>query len=166
MSTPWPLQCSQRLRPAELLDENDLLGQSVDGFANPVVQVSIVDFSNAVVTTSNDQVRTERHYRRISTAPQRCQANSGVASFTTVNASPDFQTGLTVGVEANETGVSLQASANAFDTNPVQATSTTFNVNDAPIPVVGMDRSRTEGRFQAEPPLSFYAVNAPRFACA
>ena len=58
--------------PGGTVGENDLLGQSVDGFANPVVQVSIVDFSNAVVTTSNDQVKmsvttgeSQRHHKGV-----------------------------------------------------------------------------------------------------
>jgi hypothetical protein len=111
--------------------ENEFLGQTVAGFDNPVVQVSIVDFANAVVTTANDQVEmavTSGSLNGDTSVP----ANSGVANFTEINASPIFQSGLKVGVETNENNISLQASANYFGTNPVQATSTTFNVQNVP----------------------------------
>jgi hypothetical protein len=112
--------------------ENQFLGQTVAGFANPVVQVSIVDFANAVVTTANDQVEMAVTTGSLN-GTTSVAANSGVASFTEIDASPIFQQGLTVGVEADETGVSLQASASYFGTNSVQATSTTFNVTNVPI---------------------------------
>jgi hypothetical protein len=112
--------------------ENDFLGQPVTGFDNPVVQVSIVDFNNAVVTTANDQIEMAVTSGSLN-GTTSVDANSGVANFTEINASPIFQQGLKVGVEADENNVSLQASANAFDTNPVQATSTTFNVTNVSI---------------------------------
>jgi hypothetical protein len=113
--------------------ENDFLGQTVGGFDNPVVQVSIVNFANAVVTTANDRIEMAVTLGSLN-GTTSVDANSGVANFTEINASPIFQQGLKVGVESDENGVTLQASANAFETNPVQATSTTFNVTNVPPP--------------------------------
>jgi hypothetical protein len=104
----------------------DFLGQTITGFTNRVVQVSIVDFAGAVVTTAADRVEMSITGGTL-LGTTGVDAVNGVASFTEV---PEVQQGLTVSL-ANEfvDGVSLQASASYFGTNPVQATSTPFNVH-------------------------------------
>ena len=109
----------------ETVTEHAFLGQPVTGFDNPVVQVSIIDFAGNVVPTSEDFVRMSITEGELD-GTTGVQAIDGVASFTEI---VPRQQGLAVSIEGEVDGASLQASANAFDTNPVQATSTTFNVH-------------------------------------
>ncbi|HTG85123.1 MAG TPA: hypothetical protein VL853_09940, partial [Gemmatimonadales bacterium] len=106
------------------------LGQTVTGFDNPVVQVSVVDFAGNVVSTSEDFVQMSITDGQLN-GTTGVQAVDGVASFTEIVSQ---QQGLTVSIEGEIDGTSLQASASYFGTNPVQATSTPFNVHFEIIP--------------------------------
>jgi len=111
--------------PGGTFTQFQFLGQDLEGFDENVVQVSILDFAGDVVSTSEDVVRMSIT-DGILNGDKEVEAVNGVASFTEIVSQ---QQGLTVEIETAIDDVSLQASADYFgDTNPVQATSTTFNV--------------------------------------
>jgi len=114
----------------ETFTQLQFLGQTVTGFDNPVVQVSVVDFAGNVVSTSEDFVQMSITDGQLN-GTTGVQAVDGVASFTEIVSQ---QQGLTVSIEGEIDGTSLQASASYFGTNPVQATSTPFNVHFEIIP--------------------------------
>jgi hypothetical protein len=106
----------------------DILGQTVAPFLGPTVQVSIVDYANNVITTATNSVHMSITLGTLSGTLSVSPTN-GVASFT------DIPLGVQQGLMVSggpQTGAALQASVNYFGTNPVQATSTSFNIAPGP----------------------------------
>jgi hypothetical protein len=112
--------------PDETITPNDFLGETVDGFTNPVVQAKIVDFSGATVTDHTSTIHLSITAGTLNGDTEETD-NSGVASFTQLEESSVItQNGLTVNTDGQLLS-GLQLEAAVFDEPPV--TSAAFNVD-------------------------------------
>jgi hypothetical protein len=95
--------------PNDVVNEFDFLGQTVAGFTNPAVQVKIIDYTGATVTSATDMVSMSISQGTLN-GTTSVNAVNGVATFAQSDDSEGGQLGLYVTTDGvNLTGVTLQA---------------------------------------------------------
>lgn len=121
---------TQPAAPTTTIFPGDILGETVDGFTENVVQVKIVDFSGAVATGVADNIQLRIKPDTLSlNGTTVVPAVSGVASFTQIGSEPEpSRLGLTVSgaPEGVVDDVRLEA-ASIFGEPPVSSDPFTFD---------------------------------------